>query len=152
MRAEVGEIEVSEPEVCISVKRDLEIDLLRSKRDLLTLAYHIVEKDMSEESAVESMAHTAAVRRRAEANSPPPPWLRTTPATDPKMPEGLGAPPNADTATQPVIMVESWTMKKVKFMPARPHLRALVSLAMKRRIVRCGNIVAAIITLRIKEA
>ena len=43
-------------------------------------------------------------------------------------------------------------MKKVKFMPARPHLRALVSFAMKRRIVRWGNIVAAVITLRMKEA
>jgi hypothetical protein len=27
------------PVVCVSIKRDLEVDLIRSKRDLLTLAY-----------------------------------------------------------------------------------------------------------------
>ena len=57
----------------------------------------------------------------------------------------------AYTAVQPAIMVESWTQKKVKFIPAKPRWSILRSFATNNRMARCGNIVAATDTRSVNE-
>jgi hypothetical protein len=79
----------------------------------------------------------------------PVPAFATTSSTALKAEEPFGSGPvSAAMATHPVIMEDSWTTKKVKFILARPRCITWRLLAANRRWNRCGNMVAAMVVWR----